>query len=61
MRDFSWHDGGIKTRTLFRKDFSVPDAAKLILAQNVESPGPCATVKDFLRVHMATRKGKIAE
>jgi hypothetical protein len=59
---FSWHHEEMKGDAL-RKGLPVPDEAAVrdrILQQHVEAPD-LATVKDFLRFHAATSKGKIRE
>ena len=62
MWSFSWHYEGMKEDAL-QKGLPAPDEAavrELVLAKNVEAPD-LATVKDFLRFHAATSKGKIRE
>ena len=59
---FSWHHEEMKEDAL-EKGLPVPDEAAVrdrVLKQHVEAPD-LATVKDFLRFHAATSKGKIKE
>src|SRR5436305_13425959 len=59
---FSWHYGGMKEDAL-QEGLPLPDEAAVrerVLRKNVEAPD-LATVKDFLRFHAATSKGKIQE
>jgi hypothetical protein len=59
---FSWHHEEMKEDTL-QKGLPVPDEAAVrdrILKKHAEAPD-LATVKDFLRFHAATSKGKIRE
>jgi hypothetical protein len=61
-RDFSWHHDEVKEASL-QKGLPVPDEAvarERVLGKDVEAPD-LATVKDFLRFHAATSKGKIVE
>ena len=60
--NFSWHYGGMKEDAL-QKGHPVPDEAAVrerVLRENVDAPD-LAAVKDFLRFHAATSKGKIQE